>query len=72
MSDQETMAKYVSIGHVYHLDSDIDSCMRSLSRIQRDVVQKALELQRLLAFPSIDDNNFAIRNGTMINCPITM
>ena len=63
---------YMSNRYVYHLDSDIDSRMRSLSRIQRDGVQKVLELQRSLAFPSINDIIYALRNGTMVNCPITI
>ena len=35
-------------------------------------MQKVLELQRSPAFPFIDDIIFALRNGTMINCPITI
>ena len=39
---------YISKQYVYHLDSDIDSHMRSLTRLQRVGIQKVLEMQRSL------------------------
>ena len=70
------MSDYVNIwkgrgGNAYFMQGTINERLRELSRRQRDGVEKVAKLHKSLGYPSTSDMMYAIRNGTILNCPIT-
>ena len=70
------MSEYVeqlqrSVGNMHVMHTTINERLRELTRRQRDGVDKVEKLHKSLGYPSIPEIMNAVRDGTIVNCPIT-
>ena len=59
------------IGNTYFMQDTVNKKLRESSRCQRGGVEKVAKLHKSFGYPSMQDMMNAIRNGTIVNCPLT-